>query len=292
MPQVSICIPAYKPDFFETSLRSALAQTFTDLEIIVSDDCPDQSIKQICDKFPGHINYSRNPDPGPEKNLLRLFELARGEYIKFLFDDDILHPFCVQFLLDLLTATQDNKTTLAFSPRHIIDENNYSIELVDHFRASEGVKLINGLDFIRITAINHINLVGEFTSVLFRKKDAYDSQGSFRLFTMEEGICPALPDLSAWISLAQQGNLIVCSTPLSYFRRHEKATSNPAINPRFIAAVTYYEDVLNFALDQKLLSSSDTALARRSLIRHYDQWLGTYPQLAQRISRINSLLAA
>lgn len=290
MPTVSICIPAYKPDFFETCLRSALAQSYTDVEIIVSDDCPTDAIEQICSKFPGLVTYSRNPSPGLEKNLLRLFELANGTYIKFLFDDDVLHPFCVQFLLELLEETRDRNTTLALSPRHIIDERNRSRELVDHFRAREGVKLVSGSDFIRVTAINHVNLVGEFTTVLFRKEDAYDSTGAFRLFKMQGDVCPGLTDLSAWVALAKIGNLVVHPMPLSYFRRHQNATSNPDINPRFIVAVTHYEDVLDAAIADRVLSDAEIAQARRNLLALYANWVKVYPQLSQRIERITSLV--
>ncbi|UIK13636.1 glycosyltransferase family 2 protein (plasmid) [Rhizobium leguminosarum] len=93
MPRVSICIPAYNPDYFELCLRSALAQSFVDAEILVSDDCPTDAIKVICDKYVRFVQYSRNPNPGPESNVRRLVQIANGEYIKFLFDDDVLHPF-------------------------------------------------------------------------------------------------------------------------------------------------------------------------------------------------------
>lgn len=284
MPTVSICIPAYKPDFFETALRSALGQSYTDVEIIVSDDCPTDAIAAICSKFPGHVQYSRNPRPGLELNVRRLFELASGTYIKFLFDDDVLHPFCIQYLLQLLEETRDRGTTLALSPRYIIDERNYATQLVDHFKAREGVKLVTGREFIRVTAINHVNLVGEFTTVLFRKADAYDADGAFRLFRMEGDTFEGLTDLSAWVTLADAGNLVVHPEPLSYFRHHSNATSNPAINPRFIVAVTYYEDVLNYAIARGHLRDDEIIMARQNLIRHYRHWLPSYPILQDRIA--------
>lgn len=288
MPDVSICIPAYKPDFFETALRSALGQSFTDVEILVSDDCPTDAIAAICAKFPGHVKYSRNPNPGLEMNVMRLFELATGKYIKFLFDDDVLHPFCVQFLVELMEKTAEHNTVLALSPRHLIDAQNHTSEIIDHFKAREGVKLLPGREFIRITAIHHQNLVGEFTTVLFRKADAYDANGAFRLFRMEGNTFEGLTDLASWVALADVGNLVVHPQPLSCFRRHDNATSNPAINPRFIVAVTYYEDVLNFAISRNYLSPEEIQTSRSNLVRHYRQWLKPYPFLQERIARLTA----
>lgn len=124
MPRVSICIPAYKPDFFELALKSAIAQSFDDTEIIVSDDCPTDAIEKICQRYSGVVQYSRNPDPAEYKNVIRLAGLASGEYIKYLFDDDVLNPFCIQYLLQALETTQNRGTKLAFSPRYFIDERN------------------------------------------------------------------------------------------------------------------------------------------------------------------------
>lgn len=292
MPKVSICIPSYKPDFMDAALRSALSQTFTDVEIIVSDDCPTDAIQTICEKYRSFLTYVRNPSPGPEKNLIHLLSIARGEYVKFLFDDDILHPFCIQYLLELLETTRQHGTVLALSPRYIINEHNQTTELIDHFRALGGTKFIGGRDFIRVTAFSHANLVGEFTTVLFRRADCYRPDGSFRLFTMQGDTSTDLPDLSAFIELAELGNLAIHQFPLSYFRRHDNATSNPANNPRFVDAVTYYEKVLNYALERQYLSAEERQQSYRNLLNHYGYWVGTYPQLSERMNRIKQHLAA
>jgi glycosyltransferase involved in cell wall biosynthesis len=47
-PLVSIVIPSYKPEFFEQTLRSALGQTYPNIQVLVLDNCPDEGIKNIC----------------------------------------------------------------------------------------------------------------------------------------------------------------------------------------------------------------------------------------------------
>ncbi|ASS59626.1 glycosyltransferase (plasmid) [Rhizobium leguminosarum] len=291
MPRVSICIPAYNPDYFELCLRSALAQSFVDAEILVSDDCPTDAIKVICDKYVRFVQYSRNPNPGPESNVRRLVQIANGEYIKFLFDDDVLHPFCVQFLLEALDATRDRNTRLAFSPRHLIDDRNHTTGFINHFNASgDGLKMVSGRDFLRLTALNHVNLVGEYTTALFRKADAFDGDGQFRLYRMEGDLFRGLIDLSAWVELAQLGDFVIHPKPLSYFRRHENATSNPQINWKFIYAITYYEDVLNFAFEKGYLPASDLPASYRNLVNTYRYWQNSFPQLNARIAQIEDAL--
>ncbi|MFW8588597.1 glycosyltransferase family 2 protein [Rhizobium beringeri] len=140
MPRVSICIPAYKPDFFEQALKSAIGQSYGDTEIIVSDDCPTDAIANICERYQQHLSYSRNPKPSEFSNVIRLANLADGEYIKFLFDDDILNPFCVQFLFETLEESRHLGTRLAFSPRYLIDGENRITSLVNHFGIADETK--------------------------------------------------------------------------------------------------------------------------------------------------------
>ena len=92
---VSIVIPAYKPQFFEKALMSAMLQQYDAIEIVVCDDCRSDAIASIVEhnrsksRFP--IRYFHNPVPLLEPgNLARGISEARGEYVKFLYDDDLL----------------------------------------------------------------------------------------------------------------------------------------------------------------------------------------------------------
>ncbi|AUP76533.1 hypothetical protein CWS02_10720 [Enterobacter sp. EA-1] len=48
---VSIIIPAYKPDFFETALSSALNQSWPNCEVIICDDSRDDTIRLISERY-------------------------------------------------------------------------------------------------------------------------------------------------------------------------------------------------------------------------------------------------
>ncbi|MBP2446506.1 glycosyltransferase family 2 protein [Rhizobium leguminosarum] len=285
MPRVSICIPSYNPDYFEQALRSALAQTYTDVEIIVSDDCPTDAIEKICQRYAGFLTYSRNPNPGPLTNLVRMMELAQGEYIKFAFDDDILNPFCVQFLLEALETTRHQNTKLAFSPRFTINSQGHFTNLINPFQVSDGLKVISGRDFIWLTAMRHHNLIGEYSTVLFRREDCFTSDGEFRLFDVNGLI---LPDLAAWLDIAQRGAFVAHPQPLSYFRQHENATSNPEKSPNFVHCILFHEKILNSARERGYVTDKDLPEAYRNLANVYRYWVGTFPQLKDSIERFES----
>ena len=94
---VSIVIPAQKPDFLEAALRSAFSQTHDAVEIIVCDDCPDDSVQQVLEQLRPHspwpLRHLRNDTPlGESLSLVRGIREAQGEYIKFLHDDALLQP--------------------------------------------------------------------------------------------------------------------------------------------------------------------------------------------------------
>lgn len=291
MPRVSICIPSYKPKHFEICLASAVAQTFMDTEIIVSDDCPADDIRQICEKFP-KVQYSRNPNPGARNNLLRLLSLAQGEYIKVLLDDDILHPFCVQYLLQTLESSKSHNTRLAFSPRGTIDTNNILTGTINFLNiAGPGASIMNGPQAIALMASNCLNFVGEFSTVMFRKADVERLPGH-SLLDFPHTDTRALGDVAAWINLAEMGNIAIHPETLSYFRQHAGANSDQAANPEFILAVTEWELIVGYAQDRGYLRGDNLSKAYQSLLRIFRSWIHAFPELNASIHRVEQQLAS
>jgi glycosyltransferase involved in cell wall biosynthesis len=120
-PLVSILIPAYTPQFFPQALASALAQSWSNCEIVVCDDSPGEEIRAMVEAQPDpRVRYERHvPALGFAGNFTRCFVLARGEYIKFLNDDDLLAPNCVAKLVAGLQANPG--AVIASSRRVVID---------------------------------------------------------------------------------------------------------------------------------------------------------------------------
>jgi glycosyltransferase involved in cell wall biosynthesis len=106
-PCVSIGLPVYNGEnFLEAAIASLLAQTFTDFELIISDNASSDRTEEICRTYAAQdprIRYSRNPENiGAAENFNRVVELARGEYFKWAAHDDICAPTFLEFCVEVL----------------------------------------------------------------------------------------------------------------------------------------------------------------------------------------------
>jgi glycosyltransferase involved in cell wall biosynthesis len=275
---VSILIPSYKPRDFRACLTSALEQTWPNVEIIVSDDCKTEAIREICAEFAGQVAYVRNPNPGPlgHNNIRNLAALARGTYIKFLFDDDILHPFCVQHLVEALERHPGS--ALAFSPRKTIDENNREIALLDYF-PGKGDKLLGHDELVRYMARRLVNPIGEFTTVLFRRADIFAADGAMELMTVEGNPWRGLTDVALFVHLLGKGPAVRVGETLSYFRVHQQSNSNENVNPEWFYVVADWKLLVDYAIAHRTLGLLDRLSAYARLIHLLRTWSRRSSQL-------------
>ena len=95
MQLVSIIMPAYNCErFIAEAIRSVLAQTYTDWELIIVDDCSTDNTAQIVASFDDtRIVYQRNEkNVGAALTRNRALQIAKGHYIAFLDADDLWAP--------------------------------------------------------------------------------------------------------------------------------------------------------------------------------------------------------
>lgn len=104
MPFVSFCFSTYKrPDILIETVKTVLQQSFTDFEVIISDNDPEESGKKIKEVitdsrvkyFPNKVNL------GMKKSFNKSLERSSGEYIVMIADDDPVYPDMLQTLVDL-----------------------------------------------------------------------------------------------------------------------------------------------------------------------------------------------
>ncbi len=123
---VSICIPAYKnTSFLERLLESLLQQSYTHFEVILSDDSPDDTVKDFIAGYQDKltIKYFKNsPALGTPANWNFAMKQAEGEYIKLLHDDDWLaSPEALQLMVTALE--QNPKAGFVFSAYNNVYED-------------------------------------------------------------------------------------------------------------------------------------------------------------------------
>jgi glycosyltransferase involved in cell wall biosynthesis len=221
-PLVSILIPAYSPRFFEECLLSALAQSYEPLEILIGDDCPDDSIERIVTDLAAgdqRVRYIRHEQTlGGRWNYIRLFELAAGEYIKFLNDDDLLDPECVRIMAACLRERPE--VTLVTSYRQAIDAaGNPLPDMPATARPVEEDSLIYGEVLATAVLQREINFIGEPTTTMFRRADAARIRPHILSFAGRPSAGNG--DVNLWLSLLSMGDAIYLTRPLSSFRQHE-----------------------------------------------------------------------
>jgi len=89
---ISICIPAYKrTHFLKRLLLSIEHQSYTNYEVIISDDSNDHSVEELLKDFNGkfEIKYLKNETAlGTPANWNYAISKATGEWIKLMHDDD------------------------------------------------------------------------------------------------------------------------------------------------------------------------------------------------------------
>lgn len=124
-PLISICIPAYKrPHYLRRVLESITIQTFRSFEVIVTDDSDDDAVQNVITEYESRLplKYHRNvPALGTPRNWLKGAELAQGEWIKIVHDDDWF--FCADSLQHLADGTTGT-ARLIFSGYDILREKD------------------------------------------------------------------------------------------------------------------------------------------------------------------------
>lgn len=128
---VTVVVTAYNcGQFVEEALDSVKAQTYDNLELIITDDCSTDDTVAKCKNW-----LRRNPDrfarvelitsevnTGVANNLNRALYAAKGEWIKFFSGDDVLKPDTVKDLIEF--ASKQQNASLIHGAVELINEKS------------------------------------------------------------------------------------------------------------------------------------------------------------------------
>lgn len=126
MPLISIGLPVYNGEnYLEESLQSILCQTYTNFELIISDNCSTDETGSICQRYAMNdprIRYYRvDMNRGAAWNYNRVFELATGEYFKWAAHDDLIAKTYLECCIQAIESCPD--VILCYPKTLLIDEN-------------------------------------------------------------------------------------------------------------------------------------------------------------------------
>ncbi|MFN3334211.1 MAG: glycosyltransferase family 2 protein [Caldilinea sp.] len=132
--RVSIGIPVYNGEaYLAETLKSILGQTYSDFEVVISDNGSVDRTKEICEEFAvkdHRIRYFRNVENiGVAPNYNRVFELSSGEYFKWADYDDLIAPEFIEKCVEVLD--NDSGVVVSCPSVKLIDQNGEIIENYD-----------------------------------------------------------------------------------------------------------------------------------------------------------------
>jgi glycosyltransferase involved in cell wall biosynthesis len=128
----SIIIPAYKSKFFDECIQSVLSQTFVDFELVILNDSSPEPIKEIVLHYhDSRIRYYENEKNVGAKDVVynwnKLLDLAKGDYLICMGDDDKLYPNCL-FAYNELLSRYPSKD-IYHCRTQIIDEHSNPLDI-------------------------------------------------------------------------------------------------------------------------------------------------------------------
>jgi glycosyltransferase involved in cell wall biosynthesis len=108
--RISICIPTYNRAFHLNnclhSIISNKSRLLIDFEICVSDNCSTDETEKVVRRAQQSIDIKYNKNTknlGVSRNFLNVVGMAQGEFVWLLGDDDLLMPYALERLNDLIS---------------------------------------------------------------------------------------------------------------------------------------------------------------------------------------------
>ena len=275
---VSIVIPTHRPSHFRNALACALAQTYSEIEIIVSDNSDTDEIREMCQSTDKPIIYRKNIDGLMKSNIAQPLSLTSGKYIKYLFDDDLIYPHCIDTMLGWLAKldpVQQSQVGIITSSRHVINGDslcNDEIKLNDIKLPS----IINGSEAAKFILSNLDNFIGEFSTILFRSEfiDKNNPETIFRMWG--EDFIFGLIDVPLYLSIFQTSNLLYIPYSLSAFRRHEGSGSDINKNANFHWAVSDWMRISIAAFSDGYLTFDELQIIAKKFVTTFTAYVSYF----------------
>jgi len=227
---VSICIPTFNGEkHLVECLDSALAQTYSDIEIIITDDCSTDYTNEIAEKYRDRdmrIKYFVNEkNLGLVGNWNRCMQLASGQWIKFLFQDDVLNSRCVNSMM----KTADENVDFIVCDRNFIFDDDIAEEfrrgyskltgMLQRFLGNTSPCFVEPKKIARLVSkFVYANFIGEPTATMFRKSIIMQ-WGNFNSGLVQ--IC----DYEYWLRITSNVGMCYIPEALASFRVHNKSAS-------------------------------------------------------------------
>jgi glycosyltransferase involved in cell wall biosynthesis len=207
MPRVSIIIPVYNgANYMREAIDSALAQTSSDVEVIVVNDGSrdDGATAEIARSYGDRIRYIEKENGGVSSALNRGIAEMRGRWFSWLSHDDRYLPEKVSTQLEFLDRNPEVR--IVGCNFEIIDEHgNITSEFREHLGiVRTGREVLSSWIYGCGLMIDHAALID---AALFNESNR------------------TTQDLEMWLRLVERDPIHLLPDVLAQFRRHAEAGS-------------------------------------------------------------------
>ncbi len=217
-PQITVALPVYNGEqYIALAIKSVLAQTFIDFELLILDNCSTDNTLDIIRTFSDpRIRVIVNPkNLGMIGNWNLAVSHAVGKYIKILSHDDLLAPSCLAEQINGFFRFSDKNIGIVTCKKRIINESG--VVVMPGFGLFGFTRIINGRRSIKKSMRAGRNIIGEPSVVLLDAK-ILRASGDFEQpqFT---------PDIKMWFKMLKGSNLLFLNKSLASYRISSTSTS-------------------------------------------------------------------
>lgn len=228
---VSVIIPNYcHARYLKQRIDSVLAQTYTDFEIILLDDCSTDDSRAVIEQYRNHpkvthIIYNTQNSGSTFAQWHKGFNLAAGEYIWIAESDDYAHPDFLKVCMQQLEKIPD--CTLAYTESILVDKESQPVgrreKCAQHSR--KACDIWDGRDFV-ICNMMTFNAVYNASMAVFRKS-AIPTDTRYTTFHLNG-------DWLFWCEIILAGKVAHINNDYNCFRQHDAKVTNKVIRSGLI----------------------------------------------------------
>jgi hypothetical protein len=225
-PTVSFIVPCYRlAHLLEECVTSILAQTFSDFEVLIMDDCSPDNTAAVAASFSDpRVKYVRNAQNlGNVRNYNEGIRLARGRYIWLISADDYLRrPYVLERYLKVME--RDERIGYAICSAVGVT-NGQETGLLEYSRWEPRDRVMSGHDWLR--RLLRLNVVVAGSGLV--RRECYDRVSLFPLDM------PWACDWYLWCVFAFEYDVAYFEEPMVCYRQHELSMTNQLTRSKALA---------------------------------------------------------
>jgi glycosyltransferase involved in cell wall biosynthesis len=211
-PKVTFVVPCYKlAHLLSDCVTSILGQTYTDLEVLIMDDCSPDNTAEVAGSFTDpRVKHIRNPQNlGHLQNYNKGIAIARGKYVWLISADDTLRrPYAVERYVQLLE--EHSNVGYVFSPAvRLRDGQEWGT--LDYSICCHRDAIFDGRDWLaQLIRRNRI-----VAASAMARRECYEKLGNFPLNLPWNG------DWYLWCLFALYSDVGYFAEPMVCYREHD-----------------------------------------------------------------------